>query len=317
MARSTSGLAAETSALGLFPNARRDELGETEAWAIVRALAAAASAGRPLVRAQAVSVGATGRLRQSHRDARVLLRPDSEPGWQRLSPVTSAAARLFDVFVPVCVGRHAAQLSIAHLGQSIDGRVATVTGASRYITGDEDLRHTHRLRALADAVVVGAQTVEADDPRLTTRLVEGRTPTRVVLDPRGRLDASHRVFADAAAPTLRVVAHDARPPESSHARVLRLAADRDGFPVPMLITALRELGLKRLFIEGGGNTVSRFMTARALDRLHLAVAPRILGSGTPALSLPEVAELSDATPLRCRTYALDRDILFDCDLRPG
>ena len=84
---------------------------------------------------------------------------------------------------------------VAHLGQSLDGRVATVTGSSRFVTGPEDVRHTHRLRALFDAVLVGARTACIDNPRLTTRLVPGRQPARVIVDPNGAARRGPRAVA--------------------------------------------------------------------------------------------------------------------------
>ena len=91
---------------------------------------------------------------------------------------------------------------VGQLGQSLDGRIATISGHSHYINGPEDIERLHRLRALVDAVVVGAGTVAADDPRLTVRKVEGANPVRVALDPRGDLDPERAMFTDGAAPTL-------------------------------------------------------------------------------------------------------------------
>ena len=84
---------------------------------------------------------------------------------------------------------------VAQIGQSLDGRVATVTGHSHYVNGAPALRHLHELRAMADAEVVGVGTVIADDPQLTVRLVAGENPVRVVIDPRGRAPVQARCFA--------------------------------------------------------------------------------------------------------------------------
>ena len=99
-----------------------------------------------------------------------------------------AARRLIELYLPLC-GDCPERFVVAHLGQSLDGRIATVDGSSRWVTGPEDVAHNHRMRALFDAVVVGAETVRQDDPQLTVRLVPGRNPTRVVLDPGRRLKA--------------------------------------------------------------------------------------------------------------------------------
>jgi riboflavin-specific deaminase-like protein len=94
---------------------------------------------------------------------------------------------------------------VGQLGQTIDGRIATVTGQSRYINGRSGLVHLHQLRALVDAIVVGVGTVLADDPQLNVRLVEGKNPARVVIDPKGRLDPKSRVWDEDGAIRLWVV----------------------------------------------------------------------------------------------------------------
>src|ERR1044071_5196836 len=85
---------------------------------------------------------------------------------------------------------------VGQIGQSIDGRIATVTGHSKYINGPAGLAHLHRLRALVDAVLVGIGKAVADDPQLTVRRVAGPGPARIVLDPRGRLSSNARVLGE-------------------------------------------------------------------------------------------------------------------------
>jgi riboflavin-specific deaminase-like protein len=240
-----------------------------------------------------------------------------ERGWSTPLRVAPEARQLLDLHAPLCVGERARHLVIGHLGQSLDGRIATRTGSSQFITGAEDLAHTHRLRALCDAVVVGARTVIHDDPRLTTRLVAGEHPTRVVLDPQGRLCAEHGVFSDGEASTLLVISEEARPTADSlgHAEIVRVPGPFRSFALDAVLKALRDRGLLRVFIEGGGVTVSRFLAAGLLDRLHVTVAPVILGSGLPALELPPIDVLAQAMRVHARHFSLGTDVLFDCDLR--
>jgi riboflavin-specific deaminase-like protein len=243
-----------------------------------------------------------------HRDGR----------WDTPSPPSPAARDLLDLFLPVALP---ADLVMGQLGQSLDGRIATEGGHSHYVTGPADRRRLHRLRALVDAVVVGAGTVALDDPRLTVREVEGRNPVRVVLDPEGRLDPGRRVFTDGAAPTLLVrrAGADARDPgqtqPTGQLELLALPAGEGGFDPLALLVHLRARGLRRILVEGGGVTVSRFLQAGLLDRLHLTVAPLLIGSGRPSLTLPPVATLEEALRPRCRRFALGEDLLFDLDLR--
>jgi len=228
------------------------------------------------------------------------------------------ASQLLDLFLPICRGARAANCVVAHLGQSLDGRIATRTGASQFITGHGDVVHTHRLRALFDAVVVGARTVHFDNPRLNTRLVPGDHPVRVILDPQRKLAATHGVFCDGLAETL-VVTSPALAREGARklgdAEIVPVEMHAGRFVIGALVETLRARGLGRIFVEGGGVTVSEFLRAGALDRLHVAVAPVIMGSGVPVLELPAIDKLSDAMRLAVRHFSLGSDVLFDCDLR--
>lgn len=202
---------------------------------------------------------------------------------------------------------------VAQLGQSLDGRIATPTGASKYINGEGALDHLHRLRALVDAVVVGVGTVVADDPMLTVRRVGGRSPARVFIDPNGRLPADARCVTSSCA--ARYVVRAAPGPVVEGVEEIVLAAGADGLDPHRIVAALAERGLHRLLIEGGASTVSRFIAAGAVDRLHVLVAPMIIGSGVTGLSLPPIDGLEGALrpPTRLHQFA-DGDVLFDCDL---
>ena len=204
---------------------------------------------------------------------------------------------------------------VAQLGQSLDGRIATEDGHSHYINGPASLDHLHRLRALVDAVIVGAGTVAHDDPQLTTRRVPGPNPVRVVIDPALRLDRSARVF-DRAAPTLTVTAaggvRDRALPAEAMVPVEAVAGC---LPPSQILAALAARGLRSFLIEGGAATVSAFIAAQVVDRLHVMVAPLILGSGRPGLQLPRVARVDEGLRPRVRVHRLGDDVLFDCCLR--
>jgi riboflavin-specific deaminase-like protein len=231
--------------------------------------------------------------------------------------LAAAANPLVALYLPLCRAPAGRPFTIGHLAQSLDGFVATTRGESLFITGDENVVHMHRLRALCDAVVVGASTVLADDSRLTTRLVPGPNPLRVVIDPRRRLPATLRLFSDGAAPTLLVCdAVRARPGERfGAAEVVGLPA-RDGrLEYSGVLDLLHDRGCRTVFVEGGGRTVTGFLAAGLLDRLQITVAPALLGDGLPGLRLPAVARLADAAPLAHRIVRMGDDVLFDCELR--
>lgn len=279
---------------------------ERAAWELVRAV----TPGRN---------GPPGRVRlDAPPDARsdLWLDVDGAGVWTASGVATDAARDLFDIYLPLRVRQ---DVVIGQLGQSLDGRIATESGASHFVTGPEDIVRLHRLRALVDAVVVGASTVASDDPRLTVREVEGENPVRVVLDSDGRLDPGRRVFTDGAARTL-VVRRSSAAPMGYEGRteVISVPATESGdLDLASLLRILSDQGLARILVEGGGVTVSRFLQAGLLDRLHITVAPLLIGSGRPSITLDPVATLDEALRPACRHFHLGRDVLFDLDLRSG
>jgi diaminohydroxyphosphoribosylaminopyrimidine deaminase / 5-amino-6-(5-phosphoribosylamino)uracil reductase len=240
-------------------------------------------------------------------------------GWAAASASADGADARFALYLPLCAAGPDRPLTLGHLGQSLDGFVATRTGDARFVTGTQNIVHLHRLRALCDAVVVGAETVARDDPQLTTRLVSGPNPLRVVLDPRRRLPARHHVFADGAAATLLVCeSARAQPGERFGGAEVAGAPSRDGrFDLHAVLALLHRRGCQAVFVEGGGVTVSRFLEAGLLDRLHVAIAPLVIGRGRPGLQLPPVDRLKDGLRPAHRLFRMGEDVLFDCDLRAG
>lgn len=278
-----------------------------------------AAAWRRLMEIDPGSSGAAGPVRVS-----------TDGSWTCATGTTRDAATLLDVFTPLRVRE---RLAVGQLGQSLDGRIATESGESHFINGPDDIRRLHRLRALVQAVVVGAGTVASDDPRLTVRRVEGENPVRVVLDPRGRLEPTRVVFTDEAAPTLWVraraetsastgqTAPSSRPPGAGdHVEVVTLPCvdgrteGAGGFAPQAVLAMLESRGLRRVLVEGGGVTVSRFLAAGALDRLHVSVAPLLIGSGRPSFTLPPIERLDQAIRPRVRHFRLGSDLLFDLSL---
>jgi diaminohydroxyphosphoribosylaminopyrimidine deaminase / 5-amino-6-(5-phosphoribosylamino)uracil reductase len=249
-------------------------------------------------------------------DVRLAWHP--ETGWQADLPASDERNGLIDLYLPICSATAARPITVGHLGQSLDGFIATHAGESRWVTGEENLLHMHRLRALCDAVVVGAGTVAADDPQLTTRLVEGSSPLRVVLDPARRLTPDHRVFNDASAETLYVCAESLIRPGERHFGRADVIGIRDaaggGVGATDLTQLLRARGCARVFVEGGGVTVSMFLEANLLDRLHVTVAPLLIGDGRPAIRLPPRAALGDCHRPRYRVFRMGGDVLFDLDI---
>jgi len=244
-----------------------------------------------------------------------------EPGpdaWQTMPAVFRGTGPLpapWDaVFGPLRAGAVDDLVVVGQLGQSLDGRIATNSGHSQYINCAAGLDHLHRLRALMDAVVIGVGTAVADNPQLTVRRVSGPNPARVILDPRGRLGPTARVLAADGARRLVVTTTDAAAALPDEVEVVRLPADDGHIPPATVLAALAASGLRRILIEGGARTVSGFMSAGCLDRLHVMVAPVIIGTGRAGISLAPIDRVDHALRPPTRAYPLGEDVLFDCDL---
>lgn len=244
-----------------------------------------------------------------------------ERGWVPERPPRNEAVRaLFDLYLPLCGPLEEGRQVVGHLGQSLDGFIATGRGDSFYVTGPENIRHLHRMRALCDAVLVGTETAACDDPRLTTRLVPGDNPVRVILDRRRRLPHGLGVFTDGAAPTLLCCDRGLVVPgrdRQGQARVLGLPCREGRLDLAVLLETLAGLGLRRLFVEGGGALVSAFLTQGLLDRLHLTLAPLLIGTGRPGLRIPAPERLADACRPPARLFRMGADLLYDLDLGRG
>lgn len=219
-----------------------------------------------------------------------------------------------ELFGPLRMGTVDDLMVVGQIGQSLDGRVATESGHSKYINGPAGLAHLHRLRSLVDTVVVGVGTAVADDPQLTVRRVAGSQPARVIIDPKGRLGAKARVFAADGVRRLLVTSQGTTLTPPPGVEILALPST-DGQLAPMaILTALAACGMRRVLVEGGPDTVSRFLAAGCLDRLHVIVAPIIIGSGRASVVLPAIKRADEALHVPMRAHQIDDEVLFDCDL---
>ncbi|MEN5051463.1 bifunctional diaminohydroxyphosphoribosylaminopyrimidine deaminase/5-amino-6-(5-phosphoribosylamino)uracil reductase RibD [Brevundimonas naejangsanensis] len=182
------------------------------------------------------------------------------------------------------------------LATSLDGRIATATGESQWITGPEARLQGHRLRATHDAILVGVETVLADDPELTVRLqdYEGAHPLRVVLDSRLRTPATAKV---ASGNTLIITT--AAPHAIGQAEVITVAAIDRRPAIPAVLDALAARNIRSILIEGGGRVAASFIQAGAVDAIEWFRAPILLGGeGRSCVASLALAKLADAPKFR-------------------
>lgn len=205
-----------------------------------------------------------------------------------------------------------------HYAQTLDGRIATRTGESQWISGEETLRFAHQLRADHDAVMVGVGTVIADDPQLTVRLVPGRSPLRIVLDSTLRLPLEARVLADGAAETL--IATTGRAPEERVQAVRRqgaevLVVEQDEsrrVDLHDLLRRLADRGVSSVLVEGGSAVITSVFQQRLLDRLIVCLAPKLIGTGIEAVGNLNIRRMDDALQFAHAGFTtLGEDIIFD------
>jgi 3,4-dihydroxy 2-butanone 4-phosphate synthase/GTP cyclohydrolase II len=218
---------------------------------------------------------------------------------------------------------HARPRVTVHYAQTLDGRLATRTGDSQWISAEPSLAFAHSLRVSHAAVMVGVGTVVADDPRLTPRLVEGPAPVRVVVDSTLRLPPSARLVTDGAAPTIlattqRSPAARRRAFASAGIETLVVQSTPDGrVDLGALLDCLGARGIASVLVEGGASLITAMLRERRVARLAVTIAPKILGSGIEAVGDLDILRLRDAFVFRRAAFSqVGPDVVFDGELEP-
>ena len=205
---------------------------------------------------------------------------------------------------------------------SVDGKIATVRGESA-LSSDSDRQRVHEIRASADAILIGKNTQEMDDPLLTVRLAKGSSPTRVILDSAGTISSSSKIIQTCGAvPT--IIAVSERISEENAARLARfdlevLRCGESKVDIKKLLGILHRRGIRSVLAEGGGKVNWHLARHGLIDRVIVAVTPYILG-GEDAASLVRgagFARISDAARLKLRRHAVLQDeVVLEYDVVP-
>lgn len=209
-----------------------------------------------------------------------------------------AVAALFELYLPYCVAPiHARNVgrpfTVSHFAQSLDGRIATEVGDSRWIGCDENLVHAHRMRALCDAILIGADTLRTDRPALTVRHAEGPDPIRIVVG-----DTCDVECLEAAGPSPILVLGDMgdNGKAAPSAQVERVALPRHNglIATSTILGSLYDRGILSVYIEGGATTTSAFLAEGNIDVLQLHISPMIIGPGISSFCQPEIRSVAES-----------------------
>lgn len=204
-------------------------------------------------------------------------------------------------------------LVVLKAAATLDGRIATATGQSRWITGEEARREGHVLRDRLDAILVGKGTALADDPRLDCRIPEGRDPVPVVLDSHLRVPPGARMFHGSQRALVYCV--DSPPAGDHPAQLVQVPQGADGRPsVQAVLQDLLRRGIHSVLVEGGGQVHRAFLEAGVVDRIHLYLAPFVLAGGPGWVGGDPILRIEDAGRFRCVHHSLvGEDLLVELE----
>ena len=230
----------------------------------------------------------------------------------RLGVLEEAARKTNEVYLKyITTGLPFVTLKMA---QSLDGRIATSSGDSKWITGEQARRFVHRLRSQVDAVMVGVDTVIRDDPQLNVRWVKGKHPIRIVLDSRLRIPMASQVFEGERtilAITERSSEEKRRLVEEKGARVWMLP-ERDGrVDLTKVMRKAGQEGITSILIEGGRQVATSALTAGLVDKLLIFIAPKLIGAGTDAVGDLGIGRIEEAIGLEdVKLRRIGEDVLY-------
>jgi diaminohydroxyphosphoribosylaminopyrimidine deaminase/5-amino-6-(5-phosphoribosylamino)uracil reductase len=203
--------------------------------------------------------------------------------------------------------------------QTLDGRIATSTGNSQWISSPASQRFAHKLRTLNDAIMVGVGTILTDNPQLTVRLVKGRNPTRIVLDSKLRIPLDSKVLSNQeSAPTIIATTPDANTENLSVLRQMGIESlvvqkDEQGeVDLGHLLRILGQRGISSVLVEGGAETITSLLRLNLVDRLVVIVAPKLMGRGIEAVGELDITDVSQTLKLSfSKKYRVGEDLIIE------
>lgn len=228
------------------------------------------------------------------------------------NPLPDEVLHLMKIYGPYCFAslhskRWKRAFSVSHLAQSLDGRIATSSGDSRWIGSLGNCVHAHRMRSLCDGVLIGSRTLRRDCPQLTVRHVSGQNPTRIIVG--SSVDAVDCLTQASPDPILLVGADIQN--QGDAVRSLRLRRKNGFIPTSVILKTLHDMEIYSVYIEGGAITLSQFLKDHNTDVLQLHISPIMIGSGVSSLLLPPIQRISASIRFKSHLYTpVDDGIMF-------
>ena len=213
-------------------------------------------------------------------------------------------------FLSILARKKKRTISIAHFAQTLDGKIATSNGDSKWIGNQENLIHAHRMRALCDGILIGNHTLKIDKPRLTVRLVPGKNPKRVVV---GTSCQNYACLMDSASEEVIVIgSKNGYQKDTEFLDFIPLKKINGVIPPSTILENLyRKKGINSLYIEGGSSTTSCFLDQKSVDILQLHIAPMLFGSGKNGINLPIITQVNDAIKFsKYQFHKIGSEIMF-------
>lgn len=210
-------------------------------------------------------------------------------------------------FLSVLAKKYKRTISVAHFAQTLDGKIATHNGDSKWIGNRENLIHAHRMRALCDGILIGNRTLAADQPKLTVRHVSGQNPKRIVLG------TSHTDFSSLTNNGSEKIIVIGSPCHNWNGCLDYVQLNKvDGIiPPRTILEKLYQKKINSIYIEGGASTTSCFLNQKAVDILQLHIAPMLFGSGKSGITLPVINEVKQAIQFKdYQFHKIGSEIMF-------
>jgi diaminohydroxyphosphoribosylaminopyrimidine deaminase / 5-amino-6-(5-phosphoribosylamino)uracil reductase len=218
------------------------------------------------------------------------------------SKINKSLEEILQILIPILLNNK--NFFIGQIGQSLDGKIALNNGKSHYINDKLSIFYLHCLRSISQAVVVGVNTIIKDNPQLTTRMIKGPNPVRVIIDPSLKLNNNYKIFKDGLSNI--IFTHSPIQKKFKNTTIYKL--QKKDFTL-QIYKKLQLLNFSSVLIEGGATTLSKFIDNKLIDIMQFIISPMIIGSGINSLNLKPISNLDNALRPKNKIYRFGKEII--------